>query len=193
MLIFERMVPVITFFLLEKQTPGSSKQKKTPISSKTKTPSNKTNLRKTVNVRILTSNKLLLVSLSSEILFCLRTGVTPYVFWVLPKQAVAHLNGFRLQILLVIIVITSLPSCLGQDTAKSLSVFKSSCHLSTRHGGGFTLSLIQLNVKAGKLWLPVFIVFVLSRPWIEPEFTVSVAYSLSIHSTTDLFLCAVGI
>ena len=46
------------------------------------------------------------------------------------------------------------PSCLGQETAKGpfdLRVKLPAAHLSTTHGGGFTLSLLMLNVKQGKL------------------------------------------
>ena len=43
-----------------------------------------------------------------------------------------------------------LPSCLGQETAKEpfgLRVKLPPAHLSTTHGGGFTLSLTKLNIK----------------------------------------------
>ena len=38
---------------------------------------------------------------------------------------------------------------LARGQRRDLSVFKSSCHLSTTHGGGFILSRIMLNVKQG--------------------------------------------
>ena len=48
-------------------------------------------------------------------------------------------------------VITSYsPNCFGQETAKGpfgLRVKLPPAHLSTTHGGGFTLSLLMLNVK----------------------------------------------
>ena len=51
----------------------------------------------------------------------------------------------------IVIVITFYsPSCLGQETAKGafgLLVKLPPAHLSTTHGGGFTLSLLMLNVK----------------------------------------------
>ena len=52
---------------------------------------------------------------------------------------------------IIVIVITFYsPSCLGQETAKGsfgLRVKLPPAHLSTTHGGGFTLSLLMLNVK----------------------------------------------
>ena len=50
------------------------------------------------------------------------------------------------------------PSCLGQETANKLSIFKSSCHLSTTHYGGFTRYFSAAR-QAGKLWIPIFVVF----------------------------------
>ena len=53
----------------------------------------------------------------------------------------------------IVIVITFYsPSCLGQETAKGpfgLRVKLPPVHLSTTQGGGFTLSLLMLNVKQG--------------------------------------------
>ena len=48
-------------------------------------------------------------------------------------------------------------------------------YLSTTHGGGFTLSLLELNVKQGSCEYQSFLVFGLSQPGIEPVFTVAVA------------------
>ena len=52
-------------------------------------------------------------------------------------------------------------------------------HLSTTHGGGFTLSLFNAERQAGKQWIPIFLVLGLTRPGIEPETTISVADGLS--------------
>ena len=54
-----------------------------------------------------------------------------------------------LQLLIIVITFYS-PSCLGQETAKGpfdLRVKLPPAHQSTTHGGGFTLSLLMLNVK----------------------------------------------
>ena len=54
-------------------------------------------------------------------------------------------------VIVIVIVITFYsPTCLGQETAKGpfgLLVKLPPAHLSTTHGGGFTLSLLMLNVK----------------------------------------------
>ena len=50
----------------------------------------------------------------------------------------------------VIVITFYSPSCLGQETAKGpfgLPVKLPPAHLSTTHGGGFTLSFLMLNVK----------------------------------------------
>ena len=47
--------------------------------------------------------------------------------------------------------------------------------LPTTHGGGFTLFLLIAERQAGKLWIPISIVFGLTRLGIEAQFTVSVA------------------
>ena len=56
-----------------------------------------------------------------------------------------------LNIIVIVIVITFYsPSCLGQETAKGpfgLRVKLPPAHLSTTHGGGFTLSFLMLNIK----------------------------------------------
>ena len=85
-------------------------------------------------------------------------------------------------IVIVIVITFYSPSCLGQETAKwpfGLRVKLPPAHLSTTHGGGFTLSLLIAERQAGKLWIPIFIVFGLTRPGIEPESTASVADALS--------------
>ena len=75
------------------------------------------------------------------------------------------------------------PSCLGQETAKDLSVFESTCYLpsarlSTTHGEGLclphTVPLIAER-QTGKLEIPIFIVFGFTRPGIEFDSTASVA------------------
>ena len=53
-------------------------------------------------------------------------------------------------IVIVIVIKFYSPSCLGQETAKGpfgLRVKLPPAHLSTTHGGGFTLSLSMLNLK----------------------------------------------
>ena len=69
------------------------------------------------------------------------------------------------------------PSSFGQETARDISVFESSCrcHLSTTYGGGFTLSLLIAESQAGKMRIPIFMVFGLSRSGIEPRSSVSAA------------------
>ena len=72
----------------------------------------------------------------------------------------------------------SLPSFLVQETGKGpfgLRVKLPPAHLSTTHGGGFTLSVYTSKRQAGKLLIPIVIVFGLTRPGIEPESTVSFA------------------
>ena len=68
---------------------------------------------------------------------------------------------------------------------RDISVFESSCHLPmhlfTKHDGGFTLTLFNAERHAGKLKIPIFIVFGLIRLGIEPTFTVSTADALSIQ------------
>ena len=54
------------------------------------------------------------------------------------------------QINIVIVITFYSTSCLGQETVKGpfgLRVKLPPAHLSTTHGGGFTLSLLVLNVK----------------------------------------------
>ena len=96
----------------------------------------------------------------------------------------------NLTTLIIVIVITFYsPSCLGQETAKGpfgLRVKLPPAHLSTTHGGGFTLSLFNVERQAGKLWIPIFIVFGLTRLGIEPESTVSVADALSTRPLIGL-------
>ena len=63
-------------------------------------------------------------------------------------KIVFHSNPYHA--LLVSVITFYLPSCLGQETAKGpfgLRVKLPPAHLSTTHGGGFTLSLLMLNVK----------------------------------------------
>ena len=88
------------------------------------------------------------------------------------------------------------PSCLGQETAKGpfgLRVKLPTAHLSTTHGGGFTLSLLVLNVKQ-ESWEYQFLVFGLTQPGIEPESTARVADALSTRPLIGInsrsFSCA---
>ena len=46
--------------------------------------------------------------------------------------------------------------------------------------------------QAGKLWIPIFIVFGLTRPGIEPESTVSVADALSTRPLIALSTCFIA-
>ena len=92
----------------------------------------------------------------------------------------------ELQLFEIVIVITFYsPNCLGQETAKGpfgLRVKLPPAHLCTTHGGSFTLSLLIAERQAGKLWIPIFIVFGLTQPGIEPESTASVADALSTRT-----------
>ena len=71
-----------------------------------------------------------------------------------------HTSCWKNVSILVIPVIFYSQSCLDQETAKGRFGFESSCHPSTTHGGGFTLSLLLLNIQQGScknqfysLWL----------------------------------------
>ena len=68
-----------------------------------------------------------------------------------PLVKYVELNGI---IPFEIVITFYSPSCLGQETAKesfSLRVKLPPAHLSTTHGGGFTLSLFIAERQAGKL------------------------------------------
>ena len=83
-------------------------------------------------------------------------------------------------------------SCLGQETTKESFGFRIKlppAHLPTTHGIGLTLS--NAECQARKLWIPIFIVFGLIRPGIEPGSTVILADIHSIHSTNDCFDCII--
>ena len=67
--------------------------------------------------------------------------------------------------IMTVIVSFYSPSCFGQETAK-----------------GFTLSFFIAVRQAEKKWIPIFTIFRLTRPEIEPEFTVSVADALSTQT-----------
>ena len=78
---------------------------------------------------------------------------------------------FFLFSLIVIVITFYSPSCLGQETTKGpfgLRVKLPLAHLSTTHGRGFTQSLSALIAErqAGKLRIPIFIVFGLTGPGI---------------------------
>ena len=82
--------------------------------------------------------------------------------------------------LIIITVITYYsPSCLGQEAAKGSFCVRIKLppvyHIRWRLQ---TVPFIAVR-QAGKLWTPIFIVFGLTRPGIEPESTVSVADILS--------------
>ena len=62
---------------------------------------------------------------------------------------------------------------------RDLLVYESSCHLSTTHGRGFTLSLLIAERQAWKLSIPIFIVFGLTPPEIKPKSNVSVTDAVS--------------
>ena len=53
------------------------------------------------------------------------------------------------------------------------TIFKSSCHLPTTLSRGLTLYNLNPESQAGKLRIPVFIVFSLTRPEIEPKLIIS--------------------
>ena len=61
-----------------------------------------------------------------------------------------------------------------------LGVKLSPAHLSTTHGGDFTLSFLIAEYQAGKLRTSIFVVFCLTRPEIESGSTASAADALSI-------------
>ena len=79
----------------------------------------------------------------------------------------------------VIVITFYSPSCLGQETVKGpfgLRVKLPPVYHSRRRL--HTLPLIAER-QAGKLRIPIFIVFGLTRPGIEPESTAAVADALS--------------
>ena len=88
---------------------------------------------------------------------------------------------------IVIVISFYLPSCLGKEKWRDLTVFESSCHLPTcllqRRGRLHTVPSIAEG-PAGKLWMPLFIVFGLTRLGIKPESTTFEA-DCSIHLIID--------
>ena len=68
---------------------------------------------------------------------------------------------------------------------RDMLVFESRCHLSTTHGGGFTLHLFNAERYARKLWVPIFIVFGLMRLGIEPNSTVSIADAVPNYTSLN--------
>ena len=82
--------------------------------------------------------------------FFVLIGNTGYYCKGLRAFTEQFLRCFGKKILIVITFYS--PSCLGQETAKGpfgLRVKLPPAHLSITHGGGFTLSLLMLNVKQG--------------------------------------------
>ena len=51
-------------------------------------------------------------------------------------------------------------------------------NLSTTYDGGFTLFHFVAERQAGELQIPIFIIFCLTPPEIDPEYTVSLADAL---------------
>ena len=102
------------------------------------------------------------------------------LLWTLHYTGCIHMLNVVRQCVIVITFYS--PSCLGRETAKgpfrSSSLKLPPAHLSTTHGGGFTLPL-DAERQAGKLWRPIFKLYGLTRPEIESEATASVAYALS--------------
>ena len=83
----------------------------------------------------------------------------------------------------VILITFYSPSCLGQETAKE--TFGLRVKLPPAHPVYHTrwrLHTVPLIAErqAGKLWIPIFIVFGLTQPGIEPESNASVANALSL-------------
>ena len=62
------------------------------------------------------------------------------------------------------------------------------CHLSTTHGGGLALPLLIAERHAEKSWIPIFIVFGLTRRKIELESTSSVANALTTRQLIGFIL-----
>ena len=65
-----------------------------------------------------------------------------------------------------------------QETLRTWESKQPFAHLSTTHGGGFTLTLLKLNVKQDAVNTS-FIVSGMNRPGIEPEPTLSEANGLN--------------
>ena len=68
---------------------------------------------------------------------------------------------------------------LNKRQRRNLTVFESSYHLPTAHGGALTLSVFIAEHQAGKVSIPLFMDFGLIRPGIEHKSTVLVADDLS--------------
>ena len=84
--------------------------------------------------------------------FNLLNKITQVGYCVCTELGQNHDKAEHCRIILIVITFYS-PSCLGQETAKGpfgLRVKLPPGHLSTTHGGGFTLSLLMLNVKQGR-------------------------------------------
>ena len=76
-------------------------------------------------------------------------------------------------------------SCFDLGTAKGFfwsSIKLAPAHLSTTHGGCVTLSLLNAERQAGKLWISICIVFGLTRLGIRPGLIFSVADASIIRS-----------
>ena len=93
----------------------------------------------------------------------------------------------------IIVVMTFyLSNCLRQETAKgpfSLRFKLPPAHLSTTHGGGFTLTLSMHESQARKLQIPTFVVFGVTRLEIQPWSIVSVRDVLSTRQLIGYYLC----
>ena len=88
---------------------------------------------------------------------------------------------------MIVIAITFYsPSCLGQETAKG--PFGLRVKLPPVYYTRQRLHTVPFNAErqAGKLCIPIFIVFGLTRPGIESESTVSVADALSTRPLIGL-------
>ena len=97
-----------------------------------------------------------------------------------------HFSGKK-----VIVVTFYSPSCLSQKTAKGPlgRTNQAACHLPTRLPHTVEIPLVTFNAErqAGKLWIPILMVFGLTRPGIKPWATVLDFRSRGTiqHSTTD--------
>ena len=99
--------------------------------------------------------------------------------------SVCHMfSWFNKKIKLIVIIISSLFTklveiALDKNGKGTISVFESSCHQLTTHGGGFTLFLFIGKRQARKLQISIFLIFGSALLGIEPKSAVSVADALS--------------
>ena len=107
------------------------------------------------------------IGVGGEVCLLGRTRISRFPPWSESRRSASPLHVANGGIFFVIVITLYSASFLGWQTAKWLSVFKSSCrllsaHLSPTHGWGLTLCLLLLRVKQKS---PNYIMFIV---WFEP-------------------------